>query len=752
MAGSARGIQNHLNAIYNQAGQAQQSNAVNSDSDTKTVVPLLTLLWSRKWLIATIAFIVTLLTAFVVLQIPKVYTANSQVMLNARESNVIDLESVISGLPADTAAVQSEVEILQSQQLIEKVVERLALIADPEFNEALKPPSKLFAWFPKEGIRVFLTEVGVMRPEVAPVVDTSRPPQDVVDAVKKNLTVRPVGLSLVINIAFKSEDPQQAARVANAIVEQYLLEQLEAKFSATQRATEWLSTRIDDLRANVEIAEAAVETYKASQNIVLDSDGVSIANRQMAELNSSLVDARAQRAEAEARYSQVASLVQSGGAASAADVLSSPLIQSLREQEAQVRRREAELATRYGERHPTMINIRAEAADLAARIETEVSKIVQNLQNEVQVAAARQNSLQSSVDALEREVMGQSQASIRLNQLEREARAARLIYESFLARFKETTEQESIQQADVRIISEARPPNKPSAPKVIPILGMASVAGVGLGIMLVVLFENLRITYRSSREMEAATGVHVIGQIPHMPSRKAKQILVYARENPESQIVEAIRALRTSLFLQNPSTKRVMITSSIPGEGKSTMAMLLALNVSRMGKRVLIVDCDLRRPTAHKFLPNKQINRKVGLVQYLAGDQEDYSDMLVHSDFDVMLSGDTSARDQNPADMLSSGKFEAFLEKASKEYDLIILDTPPVLAVADARIVGVHVDTCLYVYKWDSTHKYTFEQGVNELADTGIAVGGIVMNNINFAKQATYGYGNYQSYAQKYYR
>jgi uncharacterized protein involved in exopolysaccharide biosynthesis len=332
---------------------------------------------------------------------------------------------VLSGLPGDLETIQSETEIIKSRSLADKVVRKLKLYDDPEFNPRLRPETFLDS---------AASVVGDWAGSVFPGPEKQAVPLEdqfdmervgIIDNFAEKLEVGRRGRSRVIEIAFESEEPRTAVLVANTIADLYLLEQLEAKFEMTQRATLWLHDRMSELRKEVKASELAVEVFRAKAGLV-EGEHASLAAQQISELSTQLVLARSARAEADARLRQVRSLLNSAnGVDSVAEVLSSPLIQRLREQEAEVERKIAELLTEYGDKHPRMINIRAEMRDLRAKITSEVNKIVQNLRGEVSVVRARENSLQSSLDKLKQRVGSLNSSEVQLRALQREANANR---------------------------------------------------------------------------------------------------------------------------------------------------------------------------------------------------------------------------------------------------------------------------------------------------------------------------------------
>ncbi|WP_417796297.1 GumC family protein [Terasakiella pusilla] len=722
--------------------------------DEIDVQEILRTLWRRRMVIVSTIFLVTALVTLFTLQLTPRFTATSNVMLETRQAKVMDIESVVSGMTPEAATVLSEVEVIRSTSLIRRVVEKLNLVNDPEFNPTLREASWLSRVVNLETYldRDTLIALGLRRIEIERTVEEIEEENLalVVDQVRNRLSVAPVRYSLVISVSFTSTNQKKAALIANTIADNYIVDQLEAKFDATRRASNWLNDRISGLRDKVQKDEAAVEAYRMALSNKIGGS-VEMTSQQLQELNTQLILARAERAEANARFRQVQELMKTqGDLASAAEVLSSPLIHRLRDQEAVVQRKVSELESRYGERHPQMIKAKAELRDLRTSITSEVKKIAQSLKNEEIVARAREETLKENLAQLEGKQGVQNQASIKLNELEREAKASRLLYENFLNRFKETTEQQNLQQADSRVISKADVPLFPSFPKKGMMIGVGFVGSVFLSLFIVFLLERLDNSFRSSEQLEAYTGFSAIGMIPLVTNGllNRKNVGRFPVENPASTIAEAVRTLRTSMLLSdvdNPP-KVIGVTSTVPAEGKSTLAQWLAEVCAMSGQRVLLIDCDLRRPSVHRSL---ELDNTLSIVEVLA-DEGLLKDAIIKDDQTNMHVIPAKVTQANALDLLSSKHMQVMIGELRKYYDAIILDCPPVLAVSDAKIVGQLTDKMLYAVKWDSTPRGLVQTGIRAAKEAKIDLAGVVMTQVNVKKHARYGYGDYGYYYGKY--
>lgn len=459
----------------------------------------LTVPWRRRGIIGAVTLLGVVLAGLAIVLATPRYSATALVMVAAPQSRVVDMDAVMSGAPADAATVFTEAEVLRAPSLLQRVAQAEGLFNDPEFNTALKPPGLLAL-----ALRLLPEEWEALIRGHAPVDDPSSPAAraDTLDEFRDAVSVTPVHRSRVLRVTVESKQPETAARLANALAEAYLTSQLEAKFEATRKATTWLDTRLADLRAEVRAAETAVADFRAAQGLT-DTAQAPLTAQQLGEVSSQLILAESRRSEAEARLA-AARRVSNG--AGVPEVLRSPLIQRLKEQEATVLRTVSELATRYGEKHPRMIDARAELAEVRSKIAAEINAIISGLESEVRVARAREDSLRKSLAELESRDAHEETAAVTLRELEREAEASRLMYETFLARFKETSAQESLQEPDSRIVSPAVTPVVPSYPRRLAWLTSAGVLALLAGVALAYLREHLDRAVRTGAEAEAVTG------------------------------------------------------------------------------------------------------------------------------------------------------------------------------------------------------------------------------------------------------
>nr|WP_121068208.1 polysaccharide biosynthesis tyrosine autokinase [Chachezhania antarctica] len=669
--------------------------------DTIDLSSLLGALWRGKFIIAAFMIATTLLAGFYAyaVAVPK-FTSTAVVVLNSREEQVVDIESVVGGLGGGSEIIATEVEVLRSRSLLGKVVDRLDLMSDPEFNRSLVPPSTMDSL--KQLIRSFFGASGGSGASSTPELQARRQREGTISQLLGSLNIRVVPQSLVFQIIVETTDPRKSALIADTIAELYIRDQLDAKFSATEQATSWLSSRVADLQIQLEEAEEKVKLFRANTDLV-STEALQGLEVQLKEIRDRIANVVAARDTAETRLAEMQ--------AAADDGTESP-----------------------------------DAEQARLRLQLDVTRM-----ND-QVA-----SLESLRTQLENQIDQQSSDLIELQQLTRESEANRLLYEYFLSRLKETSVQQGIQQADSRVLSEAVIPGGPSAPNKPLIMAAGMFVGLLLGMGLVLWREAARDTFRSAGDLERISGRPAMGQIPLIPTRKRKDAITYLRQKPTSAVAEAIRNLRTSVLLSNIDNppKLIMVTSSLPGEGKTTVSIALAQNTASMGRKTLLIEGDVRRRIFGEYfdVPEK---KGLGSVLFESRSLAESVVQVPDHDFDVLLGDKGQA---NPADLLSSNKFAALLQEARETYDQIVIDTPPVLVVPDARIVAQLADVVLFVVRWDKTLKAQVMAGLHEFDGVNRGVDGLVLNQINQRKMRSYGrtygsygaYGGYGAYGSKYY-
>ena len=740
--------------MANKASQQRAYEDPAGDDDLVDLRQLWRIFRRRLPVFLAVAFVVFALTVIVTMQMTPQYTATASVVIDQRRSQVIDIEAVLAGVGSDAQALDTEVQLIQSRSLARSVVGSLDLVSDPEFNPGLRDPSGIAA--AASAVRGFLSAlVPSQAAEAAPASEEGTL-EAVTSAVLERLNARRSGMTYMITISFRSENAAKASGIANAFADMYLLSQLEAKFDATERANTWLNERLDVLREEVRTAEQAVEMYRAEEGL-LDAGGSNLTEQQISDLNAQLAIQRAELSAAESSLRNVQTQLQRGASLDTiGEVLRSETIRALRAQQTETSRRRSDLSSRYGPRHPELLAVERETADLEEQIEREIQRIVAGLETEVNVARQRVGSLQSTLSGFRDELVTNNRALVRLRELEREAEASRTLFESFLNRFRQTSEQDELATADARIVARAPVPVTPSSPNWLLNLALglvlAGLAGAG-AIVLLEIFDN---GVRTEADVERDLGAAHIASVPLLvqprfglaKSKASRHPYDYIRENPLSGIAEAFRIIRSAILLSNIDKVHqvVVITSALPGEGKTTTTYSLGRVSAMSGSKTIILDCDLRRRLLTKAAAPSAAR---GLLEVLAG--ECALDEVIVEDAErglhIVPVVDSAF---TPRDVFSSAAFKALLSGLRQRYDLVLIDTAPVLAVTDTRTIAARADAVVMNVKWKTTPREAAAQALDILRDVNANILGVALAQVDMNAQARYGYEGSSYYYKKY--
>lgn len=712
----------------------------------------------RGVILGTIA-VVTLAVGLYVFTVTPRYTAETALLLDTRKTNIIDLQAVMSSIQTEAAALRSEIDVLRSRELAGRVVDKLGLMGDPAFNEELVPPSGLAALFQLDVGRTIsglLARIG-LGPGGSEKPLTAEQQREItrgklIDKLLKNLIVANDNRSYTIKLLYTSKDPALSQRVVNTVADLYLVSQLEAKFEATRRANQWLSERVEDLKQQVLASEQAVQQWREANNLTAaDARGTTVSTQQLGELNTQLILATADRAQKESRLRQFQEQAKTGRIdVSAPEVAQSPLIAQLRAQETEIIRREADLSARYGDKHPAIINVRAELRDVRRQIGSEINKIIGGLANEAEAARIRERSLQTQLAELQSRAAQSNSAEVKLRELEREAQANRILYENFLGRFKETAETEDMQQADARLIARADLPIDPSFPNKKLFVALAFIGSSLFGILLAIIIERLDNGFRSTDQIEQVTGISGLGMIPSVNSsrRLSAPLEEFLVRKPSSSFAESIRSIRTAILYSHVDKppRAILITSAVPEEGKSSLSISLARSSAKAGQKVLLIDADMRRPRIHKSLKGRS---DATLADLFAG-QKTAEEVLNVDEETGMHFICTRAGMPNPQDLLGSQHMRDFIRSVSQHYDLVVVDSPPVLAASDSVVLSRIVDATVFVVRWEHTPRQVVLGALKQLQAVGGSIAGIVLTRVNVKKHVRFGYGDAGYYYGKY--
>ncbi len=636
----------------------------------------------RRGLIRNIAVVVSGLTLLVMISLPTLYSTSSVVMLDQRKNNVADLSSVLSALPTDPSSVQNQIQLLSSRDLALRVISKLKLYDDPEFNPALNGHSTL-------GVGDLIAWLNPANWSTAPPPGGNADSQRdvIISNFLNHLDVSALGLSTSITVTYTSRDPAKAARIANALADAYTDDQVATKMAAARNATQWLTDRMHQMAQQIQVEESAVEQYKAQNNLVDSAQGSSLVDQQLAAINAQLVAAQSDLAEKQATYDRVAAVVRSGNAADISQIVASQTIVALRAQEADLVRQEADLSTRYGANHPRMLAIQTQKRDLEQKVTEEVARIAGSIANDVAVARVHVGSIEASLARVEKQAAGDNMARVKLNALEANVASTRTMYESFVSRLRATQDQDDIQNPEARVISRAPIPSTPSSPYRLLFILASLPAGLLLGILVALLAERFQAPLpkrdlRPPAIMPASIVPIVLAELPAVSDMRAANVVI---DQPGAPYSRALSILLGQIAPARSGRGSVVaLTSPSADAGKSVIALALARAASLQGLRVVLLDGNFNRPLIAPAIGFRGVTS--GIAELLGGGASLSRALLKDPRSNVYVL--SAARPAGPALWASPqmGNLLAYLRQHS---DLVLIDAMPVHQAPEMSVLLV---------------------------------------------------------------
>lgn len=697
-----------------------------------------------KWSIAGLVFIFVLIATLNVFSIKPIYQSTATLLIENQQANVVSIEKVYDLDGGSKQYYETQFGILRSRELAEHVINKLNLL-----NHAKHPPEKVgFSlnpknWIPEDLLDSYFPTKVRTEAERQESLFVAR-----LASFQANLSISPVLGSQLVNISYMASDRKLAALVANAIGDEYIARDLEVRRQMTTKATEWLTGQLVGLRQNLDVSEKALQAYRDKEQLIEISGVGTVTADHLKYLNSGLAQAKQREAVAQASYAEVKRLQGKSveHLFSVPAVLTDSLASSLKSQVILAKRELSKHKKRYGSKHPTMIQAIADYDEAESNFRDRVQAVIASVKKDYQAAAAQTDSMQRSISSTKDEMRQINRKGYKLNVLEREVESNKQLYALFLERFKETNEASGLQSVNTYIVDPAVAATKPIKPKKLYTTVLAGVIGLLLGVILAFFREYLSNTVKTADDLEDKLHLPVLGILPqlNLKAEKLKTPLQFMQRKPHSFFSESIRTIRTSLLLSGLGDPHqiIVVASSVPGEGKSTVSMNIAYSLAEMG-RVLLIDADMHRPI---------IAKATGLSKSHAGLSELVVDTTtlkncVHklkgSNVYVMPAGTIPS---NPLEILSSQRFVQVLERLNKEFAQIIIDSTPVLAVSDSLVLSTHASGVIYVVKADATSHPKVQEGIKRLNRSGVHIIGAVLNNVVAPKGSKSEYGKYGYY------
>ena len=777
--------------------------------DTVTIAELLEQLTGfvrRQFPIFVFVIACSLLLGLVYLiTTPPSFTAHAMLLIDTNKVRMLQQqEATLGDGSIDTAQVETQVEILKSENIGLSVIKELKLTEDPEFVGA------------KLGI------LGRIKSLFVSPSETSSDPaiaRSALGAFLAKRTVTRVGRTYVLDIGFTSLIPYSSAAIANAIADAYIVDQLESKYQATRRASRWLQDRIKELRQQVSDADRAVQDYKEKNNIVSVSGGATgggtrlLGEQQLEELNTQLSSARNAAEEAKARLERINEVLKKDAPdasvdATVTDTLHNDVINRLRTTYLDLAAKEAIWSARYGPGHLAAVNLRTQMAELRKSILDELGRIAQSYKSDYEIAKSRAEALEANLKTLIATSQVTNRDRLGLRDLESTAKVYHTLYDNFLQRYMEAIQQQSFPITEARVISAAAPPQGKSGPLTFTVLGIAGFIGVVLSFGAAVLREAIDQVFRTPRQIESALHANCLAVLPRLgaavPADNALSVLAKSAaakspklpkgaensavasatelmksalrrqvgnlapgatekldisradmlravvDDPLSGFAEAFRSIKIAADISgtNKNLKVIGLTSTVPGEGKSTVASNLAQLIAHSGKRVILLDGDLRNPTLTRALKPQA---RAGLLEVL-DKQVAVRDVVCADDQTGLAFVPTRVKSRlaHSNEILASDSFASFVDSLRDTYDYIIIDLPPLAPVVDTRATTRVIDSYIYVVEWGKTRKNFVQQQLANAPEIYDLLLGVVLNKADIRVMGRYE-GYYGAYGEGYY-
>ena len=723
---------------------------LSTDTNAMDFVNFLRIIRMRKrTIIAVVCMGMLLIVAYLCLATPK-YQSNIQIVVEGKSGPRMILNERDNPTLEEDTKIDDAIELVQSRKLATRVIEQLGLAADPEFQPKAIP---FVSWL--LGILNYILPASP-KLDVDPAAEQKIALDRLIHTFLDKIEVKRVERSNVLSISFSSQSPETAWKVATSLGENYLAWRAEQKSEGADKANAWLDERTRELAEKVRRAYKAAEEYRSSHGL-LDGERVALVSEQISRVSANLIDASGERKKAEADLAQVKRLIATAGGdiTSAQQILDSELYVRLRDQQLEIERSYAQQSRELGPQHPVILQLRAKRERARQDIREEVGKVARSLENKVAAAKQREASLAAGLAELKQDLAQANIHSVELRALTEEADASREMLRKMVegAMEKDAERSPGAQSPQASVISEATFPETPATPKKALLLILAAAGSTLLGVLLALLVELMDRAYRSSEQIRDDLGIPVLAYVPKLARRRGgSDVSSRITAAPFSASATAIRAIRANLAASEPTVKTVTVVSSEPEEGKSTMAIAMASMEARAGRRILLLDADIRMSGIARALG---LSVEQGLVNVLL-DAVPIGEVVQRDAIpgvDVIAARETRLREKDAEAVTSqSALFGQAVNSLRLQYDVIIIDSPPASIVVDAQIVAALADVTMMVVAWGQTSRKSVQNAVHSLRAAGASVAGVIFNRVNDATLAHYAEGEAGYCNRRYHR
>lgn len=743
-----------------------QTNSAEEEGFSATVHRAIALLRRQYLVIIPVAALVMAASILYLRITPPTYTARVQILLGNSRAQFLEKQSLFTEPAVDASQIETQLQIIKSRAVAVRVINKLKLADDPDLDDT--GPS--LPWFGP----------WISSASKTPRFDAAgQPSESVIAAFEDRLTVIRASFSNVIEVGFSASNPNRAAEVVNAIADAYMADQLNAKVEADRSAKDWLQDKVRGLGKDALAAERALSAYK-SQNNIVSPGGKSIDELQITDLNSRLAAARAQTAEAAARASRYDVLLHdnAGGSSSIGtldagpDSLTSPIINNLRQQYLELARRENEWSAKFGRDHQAVVNLRTKMGELRMSIVEEVKRLAEAGRSELEVAKQREQQVEWQFKEAVSQSRSTHSAELTIRELESRAKELRGLYDSFLQRYMGALQQDNFPISETRVIAPAAPPQTKSKPKTGLVLALGALGGLALGIGLGLFRDLMDRVFRTSAQIEGELELPCLSMVPLLSGTKPPQPAAASGQSnddsrligstpsavhdavvnmPSSRYAEAVRSIKLAIDLSpgKASTPVIGITSALPNEGKTTIASSLAQLIGHTGKKVIIVDCDLRNPSLTASLAP---NAKTGIVEVINGDRSLAETVWRDPKTDlVFLPAVRREHMFHSSEILSAEATRDLFNQLRASYDYVIIDLPPLTPLVDVRLTSPLIDSFIMVVEWGRTKIVVAQHALHTAPTVYDNLIGVVLNKTDIKSMVRYDAGRSDYYSDTHY-
>ena len=709
-------------------------------AEQRHLVDYLRAVYRHRWIALTLFLIAFVLAGVNTFTATPTYEATAKLLIDTgSKRNVLKFDDVVEQDRSAFDFAETQYRLLRSRALAARTLTALDMWSRPPFGGGSQaPPSFSLAATLKAPLRWLSKSIAPAPPAVdAPATDETRAQSAAIDALLGGVTVAPIRNSQLVDVKYRSPDPRLAARVANELVRQYISQAEDQRLEVSRDASGWLGGQLEEQRKHLEASELALQQYREQHDAVSLEDHQNISVQKLADLNGAVTRAKLERIQKESVYRQLENLETSSETLDTFPViLSNVFIQQLKSELSQLVSERAQLGEKLGDKHASMVKLSSAIESAKAKLDVEIGKVVQSVRNEYLAAVSQEESLTSALNAQKSDALAQNRKGIDLASLQRDVDTNRELYAGLLQRAKETGISSELKATNVRIVDPAEVPRAPVLPRRQRDLMMGLLAGCVLGVGAALFRDHLDNRIKTPEEVAAHLGLPCLGLVP-MINRKKRDVVPLVDHDVPPNFGEAFKALRTNVLFSSAEDgpRSVVVTSTVPGEGKTVVATNLAIALAQAGQRVILIDADMRRPKAHDLLEQAQ---EPGLSNLIVGNTK-ASDAVRPSSIRGLWVLPAGRLPPNPAELLGSTRFRDFLVTLRDHFDWVILDSPP---VTDASVLAHLADGVVFVVGAEMANRGAARTAVNQIQTANGKLMGAVLNLVTLERHGYY-YSNY---------